>query len=149
MTADVQADGRPDSARHHAVLARTTRVLVHATSRDSLFVGLARVLRDEVGAEGFAIYDASPRLRSARLEYEYGPGGIDVAAMASMFWTTAAGTVVESGEPAFITDMQNALGSAELGAIAGLRNAGINALAVLPLFIGGQALGVLSVRFAG
>jgi PAS domain S-box-containing protein len=135
--------------RHHLVLARTARVLVEATSRESLFEGLARVLREEVGADGFAIYEANPRLRSARLEYQWGPGEIDAATVGPIFWSTIWGAVVERGAPEFIEDMERDLGTLERQASASLHRAGINALAMLPLFIGDGPHGLLSVRFAG
>ena len=135
--------------RHHLVLARTARVLVDATSRESLFEGLARVLSEEIGADGFAIYDANPRLRSARLEYQWGRGEIDAAAMMPVFWSTACGAVVEHGTPQFVENLEAELTPLERDATSVLQGAGINALALLPLFFGDRPHGLLSVRFRG
>ena len=135
--------------RHHLVLARTARVLVDATSRESLFEGLARVLREEIGADGFAIYEANPRLRSARLEYQWGPGAIDAGSVASVFWSTICGRVVERGIPEFVEDLARELAPLERQATLALQREGINAIALLPLFIGDRPHGLLSVRYCG
>ena len=137
------------SARHNVVLARTARVLVDAASREALFVGLARVLREELDADGFAIYEANPRLRTVRLEYQWGPGDVDAEVILPMFWQTHGGAVVDRGTPEFIGDLPVALQPSPRDATSAVQHAGINSVALLPLFIGQRVHGLLSVRFAG
>ncbi|MES2522864.1 MAG: ATP-binding protein [Gemmatimonadota bacterium] len=132
------------------MLTRIARVLVDAPSHDSLFEGLARILHEDFGADGIALYEANARLRSARLEFQWGAGTVRVDDVLSQFWHSASGGVVDRGEAVFIDDSDippHGMTAEATATTALMERAGIRAAALLPLFIGGAPRGLLSLRY--
>lgn len=136
------------AARHNAVLARTARVLAEAKSRDAVYTGIADVLHDELRAAGMALYEASPPLEHARLEYQWGAGTISPSRVASGFGTSGLGDVVRNATSMFIEDLVEQTDRHQSFGRDELLDAGMHALALLPLVFDGQPRGLLSVRHA-
>ncbi|HYW32305.1 MAG TPA: ATP-binding protein [Gemmatimonas sp.] len=118
----------------NGVLTRIGRVLVDAPSHDSLFEGLARILHEDFGADGVALYEANAQ-GFVRLEFEWdaGPVGVDDV---RHFGDQAIRSAVDRGEAIFderlVDDPAGSPG----------------ATALLPLFIGGSARGLLGLRYS-
>ncbi len=148
-TAEAQrnAEDAARTARANAILAASARAFANAPTREALYTSLASVLVTELHAVGFAVYEADPRLRTARFETQWGVRNVNVEAIATNFWRTALGDVVQAGEPVFISEFSNHPDSAAL--YASLSEQGVLSVALLPLMIEEWPQGLLSVRFAG
>ncbi len=141
-------DALTRAARRNAILARTARALAGATSREAVYHTIADILRGELQADGFAIYDANPRLRTIRLDYQGGAGLVDGSRIASIFYQTILGEVLVEATPRYLTDIGSADSSTDPDTVA-LVAAGVRSVALLPLALDGDPRGLLTVRFLG
>ncbi|MCO4100543.1 MAG: GAF domain-containing protein [Gemmatimonas sp.] len=148
-TAEAQrnAEDAARTARANAILAASARAFANAPTREALYTSLASVLVTELHAVGFAVYEADPRLRTARFETQWGVRNANVEAIATNFWRTALGDVVQAGEPVFISEFSHDPDNLPLH--ASLSEQGVLSAALLPLMIEEWPQGLLSVRFAG
>jgi len=144
-----RAEDAASAAHRNAVLARTARVLADSVTREGVYEGLARVLSEELQAGGFALYEANPQLRTARLEYQWGAGLIDEEEITANFWRSRLGQALDSGVSDFIESLADAVSPGEVDNAAPLQAAGLNAVALLPLMLEERAQGLLSVRYRG
>ena len=148
-----RAEDAATAARRNAVLARIARVLADSITRTGVYEGLARVLSEELKASGFAVYEANPNLRTARLEYQWGAGRVDGDTIAADFWSSPLGSVVDNGRADFIESLADATVPDELDTStpldAPLDASGLNAVALLPLMLEERPQGLLSVRYCG
>ena len=142
-----RAEDAAMAAHRNAVLARTARVLADSVTREGVYEGLARVLSEELHASGFAVYDANPQLRTARLEHQWGTGHVDEDAIAANFWRSGLGRAVESGQSDFIENLTDAVLPNEVDTSVALQASGFNAVALLPLIFEERPQGLLSVRY--
>ena len=142
-----RAEEAARAARANAILAASARDFANVSDRDRLLACLATVLRDEMGAVGFVLYEANPRLQTARYVHEWGVRNADSARIVETFWRTVLGDVVRGATPVFAERLDVSPAHARL--TESLRDAGVNAAALLPLVIGERVQGLLSVRFAG
>ncbi len=143
-----RAEDAAMASRRNAILARTARVLADSVTRSGVYDGLARVLSEELHASGFAVYEANPQLRTARLEFQWGTGRVDPDAVAASFWRSRGGEAVDSGEANFIESLTHAV-SGEPDITTPLQAAGLNAVALLPLILEDRPQGLLTVRYHG
>ncbi len=126
-----RAEDAAQAARRNAVLARTARLLADSASRSSVYDGMTRIVRDELHATGFTVYEANPRLRTARLEHQWGRGDdLDQGAIVADFWRSPLGRTLDGGEPEFGSD-------------------DTDAIALLPLVFESRIEGLLLVRYDG
>jgi PAS domain S-box-containing protein len=137
------------TARHNDMLARSARVLAGSVSRDALFDGLATIVREELGATGFSVYDADASTAQARLLYQAGAARVDATSLEGGFWHTGVGRAITDNSSAFFPDLERMETRLEQELIEPLQRAGVNALAVLPLFIAEEARGALVLRYEG
>jgi two-component system, NtrC family, sensor kinase len=135
------------AARHHAVVARAARALADAMTRERVFQCIADMLRSEFQADGFAIYDADPRLRIIRLDYQAGAGRVDETRVASLFFQSILGDTVSSTTPRFLGDLTGDRGSVHAGIAPGTFATDVGAAALLPLVLDGEPRGLLTVRY--
>jgi PAS domain S-box-containing protein len=142
-----RAEDAARAAHANAVLARSARAFADAPNREALYECLGAVVRDEFHAKGFGLYEADARVRTAALLYEQGVRLTDGRRVATEFWGSSLGEVVRRAEPVFREVLE--ADHTYLGLSAPLRDAGINAVALLPLVINERAQGLLSVRFEG
>lgn len=141
-----RAEDAARAARANAVLARSARAFADAPSREALYECLGAVVRDEFQANGFGLYEADARARTAQLLYEQGVRLANGRRVATEFWGSSLGEVVRRAEPLFREVLDD---DGYLGPSVPLPEAGINAVALLPLVINERAQGLLSVRFEG
>jgi two-component system NtrC family sensor kinase len=145
--ARARAEDAARAAQVHAVLANTARVLTNANTRESLFSGLADILVQDMQAAGYAVYEVNAGLRTARLEHQWGVASFDRSRMEQSFWHSPIGAAAIDAKPIFIEDLRL---TAERSEIAqALIDAGVYALALLPLMLEGRTQGALAVRFVG
>ncbi len=144
-----RAEDAARAAQHNAVLARTSRMFADAMTRESVFESVASVLRSELGAAGFAVYEADARLRTVRLAYQVGAGRIDGARVTAVFFQSVLGDVLRSGDPQYIGNLRERLEMVEMLGAQSQLDEGVGAIALLPLLLDGVTRGVLSVRFLG
>lgn len=142
-----RAEDAARAANANAVLAASARAFANAPNREALYASLASVLVHELHAVGFAVYEANPRLRTARFETQWGVFNENAEQIAAHFWQTALGDIVSTGEPIFVSQFAN--GEEHNLLHVSLREAGVGSVALLPLLIEERAQGLLSVRFAG
>ncbi len=144
--ARLRAEDAARAAQHNAVLARTARVLADAMTRESVYAGIADVLRTEIRASGFAVYEANPQLRTVRLDYQWGAGSVDSDRVTAVFYQSVLGEVVGSAMPMFLPTLDLLRGGRGPDDVT-REQADINALALLPLMLDGQPRGLLTVRY--
>lgn len=147
--ARLRAEDAARAAQHNAVLARTARTLADAMTREAVYSGIAKVLCDELHAAGFSVFEANPQLRTVRLDHQSGAGVVDGPRVAAGFYASILGDVVDTGTPRFISDLTRRPDLWATEGNAELREAGVAAVALLPLMLDGEPRGVLSVRYIG
>lgn len=136
------------AARHNAVLARTARLFADAITRESVYNSVIEVLQSEVHAAGFAIYDADSRLRTVRLEYQWGAGTVNATRVATVFHQSVLGRSLSSRQAIFLSDIRReSQHSAPL--TDELLDDGVGAVALLPLLLDGEPRGLLTIRYLG
>jgi PAS domain S-box-containing protein len=148
-----QARARAEDAAHsalaNAILARTARAFANATSRDALYQALGEVLTFELHAVGFTIYEANPQQRTSRVAHEWGIAGTWQLLISTVFWNTAHGRAVLSGEALFIDDLASVILPGAQEQVTSLVEQGIGSVALLPLMIEERPYGLLSIRWLG
>ena len=117
------------------------------TTPESLYRGLAVILVQELHADGFAVFAADPELRTARVEHQWGVASFPRTRLESAFWHTPLGHVVLNATPLFIEDLTAESNLDDLG--GALVDAGVHALALLPLVLDARVEGVLAIRYLG
>lgn len=145
----MRAEDAARAAQHNAVLARTARALADAMTRERVYSSIADLLSDELHAAGFAVYEANPRLQTVRLDHQWGAGVLDAARIASVFYASMLGDVMRTGTPVFISDLNTHEDIGNTEASLELRAVGVRALALLPLLLDGEPVGLLSIRYLG
>ena len=145
--ARARAEDAARAAVVNAVLVKTARSLADATTPDALHRGLADILVQELRADGFAVYAADPQLKTARLEHQWGVGSFPRARLEAVFWRSRLGDVVLSASPVFVEDLSAEPDLDDIG--QSLVDAGVYALAMLPLVLEERAQGVLAIRYLG
>lgn len=101
----------------------------------------------ELHADGFAVFAADPELRTARVEHQWGVASFPRTRLESAFWHTPLGHVVLNATPLFIEDLTAESNLDDLG--GALVDAGVHALALLPLVLDARVEGVLAIRYLG
>lgn len=147
VTARNLAEDAARAARANAILARTAELLTNADNSESLFRIFGGVLREELRAGGYAVYDANPRLRIVRLEHQEGIGHLNRNRVEADFWKTECGSTVERGTPAFVEAIDPEPQPDDPPAVLALRASNVEALALLPFHIDERVRGLLVVRF--
>lgn len=140
-----RAEDAARAAHANALLARSARAFSDAPNREALYECLGAVLRDEFHAKGFGLYEADVRVRTAQLLHEQGVRLTNGRRVASEFWRSSLAEVVRHGVPVFQEVLEDDHRDQSLS--APLREAGINAVALLPLVINERTQWLLSVRF--
>ena len=135
------------AAHVNAVLLKTARALAGTTTPESLYRGLAVILVQELHADGFAVFAADPQLRTARIEHQWGVASFPRTRLESAFWHTRLGDVVLNATPLFIEDLTAESNLDDIG--GALVDAGVHALALLPLVLDARVEGVLAIRYLG
>lgn len=135
------------AAHVNAVLLKTARALAGTTTPESLYRGLAVILVQELHADGFAVFAADPELRTARVEHQWGVASFPRTRLESAFWHTRLGDVVLNATPLFIEDLTAESNLDDIG--GALVDAGVHALALLPLVLDARVEGVLAIRYLG
>lgn len=147
--ARISADDASRTARHNILLARSASVLARSVSREALFDGLARVITEDLGATGCSVYEVDASMRTARMLYQTGVARVNAAAVEANFWRTRVGEAIATRTPAFYGNILLSSKSFESDLIAPLLDGGVNALAILPLFVADVPRGALVIRYAG
>jgi len=132
-------------ARRNAILAKMARALAGAATREAVYHEIADLLRSELQADGFAIYDANPRLRTVRLDYQWGAGTVDGTLIATIFFRSVLGETLTDGRPRYLGDLDE-VERPERDADV-LLAYDIRAVALLPFALDGDPRGLMSVRF--
>lgn len=99
----------------------------------------------ELHADGFAVFAADPELRTARVEHQWGVASFPRTRLESAFWHTPLGHVVLNATPLFIEDLTAESNLDDMG--GALVDAGVHALALLPLVLDARVEGVLAIRY--
>jgi GAF domain-containing protein len=93
------------TARHAGILAATARTLAVNASPDELYAGLTRLVTESLRADGFSIHVADAGYDQVTLLYSNGlDAALPNAAGIGGFWDTAAGAVIRSATPMFLTN---------------------------------------------
>ncbi|WP_411282332.1 GAF domain-containing protein [Gemmatimonas sp.] len=145
--ARARAEDAARAANVNAILVKTARSLADATTPAALYDGLADILVQKLRADGFAVYAADPQLKTARFEHQWGVASFARTRIESAFWRTRLGDVVLSATPMFIEDLTAESNLDDIG--RALVDAGVYALALLPLVLEERAQGVLAIRYLG
>lgn len=147
--ARLRAEEAARAAHHNAALARSARILADAFSREGVYSGIAEILRDELNAAGFSVFEANSKLQTVRLDHQAGAGVVDGERVAASFFNSVLGQVVRSESPKFLEDLTAIDDGIDVEGRRELHEAGVNSVALLPLVLDGQSRGLLCVRYLG
>jgi len=133
------------TARHAGILAATARTLAVNASPDELFAGLTRLVTESLRADGFSIHVADAGYDQVTLLHSTGLDAALPNAAIGGFWDTAAGSVIRSATPMFLTNTAGIGFRDEFTGASTVPESGSTAL--LPLIVDGRPGGVLTLRF--
>jgi len=135
------------TTRHAEILAATGRTLASAVSSKQVFDGIERVATQQLGADGFTVYSIDAVRRTAAVQHSRGLGTEQVQAIAPSLWLGRPGWAVQNAENVILPDLRT-LEEDELSEpLRGLREAGVGAIAFLPLVLDGTVRGLLVMRW--
>lgn len=135
------------TTRHAEILAATGRTLASVVSSDNVFDGIERVATELLGADGFTVYSIDVSRRTAFVEHSRGLGTEQVSRIAPSLWIGRPGWAVENAENVILPDLR-ALAAEDLSEpLRGLRDAGVQSIAFLPLVVDGAVRGLLVMRW--
>jgi two-component system, NtrC family, sensor kinase len=135
------------TTRHAEILAATGRTLASAVSSAQVFDGIERVATQQLGADGFTVYSIDVTRHTAAVQHSRGLGTDQVQTIAPSLWLGRPGWAVQNAENVILPDLRT-LGVEELSEpLRGLREAGVGAIAFLPLVLDGTVRGLLVMRW--
>jgi two-component system, NtrC family, sensor kinase len=135
------------TARHADILAVTGRTLASFVAPGAIFKGIGRVVTELLGAHGFTVYTVDLARRTTALAHAHGVGSDLGAADGSSFWAGLPGEAASRGEDIVIGDLASDPRAASSPRLLELLNAGIGAIAFLPLIVEGSVRGMLVMRW--
>lgn len=135
------------TTRHAEILAATGRTLASVVSSETVFDGIERVATELLGADGFTVYSIDIVRRTAFVQHSRGLGTEQVMKIAPTLWIGRPGWAVQNAENVILPDLR-ALGEDDLSEpLRGLREAGVQSIAFLPLVVDGTVRGLLVMRW--
>ncbi len=139
------------TARHASILSDCARTLAAGVTPESVYSGLAQVVRRALQASGFAVYFADPATREVVPVHADGTGMVGAVADMERFWELDGGRVVLAGEPAFFTEPAPSPVPFAPAAPAPLQRGAlleqVRGVALLPLVVEGRPRGLLVLHF--
>ncbi|MEP7383836.1 MAG: GAF domain-containing protein [Gemmatimonadota bacterium] len=135
------------TTRHAEILAATGRTLASVVSSETVFDGIERVATQQLGADGFTVYSVDVVRRTAVVQHSRGLGTEQVSTIAPSLWIGRPGWAVQNAENVILPDLR-LLGIDELSEpLRGLRAAGVQSIAFLPLVVDETVRGLLVMRW--
>jgi PAS domain S-box-containing protein len=105
------------------------------------------VATQQLGADGFTVYSVDVKRRTAMVQHSRGLGTDQVASIAPALWTGRPGWAVVNAENVLLPDLR-ALSDEELSEpLRGLRAAGVQSIAFLPLVVDATVRGLMVMRW--
>lgn len=135
------------TTRHAEILAATGRTLASVVSSETVFDGIERVATQLLGADGFTVYSVDVVRRTAYVQHSRGLGTEQVSSIAPSLWIGRPGWAVQNAENVILPDLR-VLGDDDLSEpLHGLRSAGVQSIAFLPLVVDEIVRGLLVMRW--
>jgi PAS domain S-box-containing protein len=129
---------------HASILASSARSLAMHLTPEEIYADIERICKTSLDADGLTLYQAASTNGVVHAALSSGPGS-DVAVMAlPKFWSVTGGAVMLSGIPLFVHSLDSIVDDS-LQLI--LRDAGICAIAFIPLGVEGRLQGLLVLRY--
>ncbi len=135
------------TARHASILAATGRALANSVTSEAVYAGIAEVVYDSLGANGYTVILADNETGHVELSHAEGPGSEQVTMPVEHFWASPAGTVLRTGAPVYFPDFGD-MDTAWAPSGFSVAKYRARSLAILPLISEGRPRGTLSIRFA-
>jgi signal transduction histidine kinase len=134
------------TARHASILAAAGRALADNSSADAVYAGIAEIVIESLGANGFTVTLADPETRTVSRAHAVGPGTGGAVLPAETYWLTPNGKSVLTGKPFYASDIDD-IPMDWAPADYDITKYQMRSIAVLPLIAEGRPRGVLSIRF--
>jgi len=128
---------------HASILASSARSLAVHLTPEEIYADIERICKTSLDADGLSLYQASSN-GVVHVAVASGAGSNITARALPKFWNVTGGAVMLSGVPLFVQDLDDVVDDS-MQAI--LREAGIKALAFLPLGVEGRLQGLLVLRY--
>ena len=129
---------------HASILASSARSLAMHLTPEEIYADIERICKTSLDADGLSLYQAASTNGVVHTAVSSGPGcGVAILATPK-FWSMTGGAVMLSGVPLFMHDLDTVV-DASLTQI--LRDAGVQAIAFIPLGVEGRSQGLLVLRY--
>lgn len=129
---------------HASILASSARSLAMHLTPEEIYADIERICKTSLDADGVTLYQSASTNGVAHAALASGLGsGIALLAVPK-FWSTTGGAVMRSGVPLFLNSLDTIVDTS-LRQV--LENAGIQAIAFIPLGVEGRLQGLLVLRY--
>jgi PAS domain S-box-containing protein len=129
---------------HASILASSARSLAMHLTPEEIYADIERICKTSLDADGLSLYQVASTNGLAHTAVASGLGS-DIALIAvPKFWSTTGGEVMRSGAPLFLNSLDTIV-DATLRQV--LRDAGVQAIAFIPLGVEGRLQGLLVLRY--
>ncbi len=134
------------TARHASILAAAGRSLANSSTADAVYAGIAEIVLETLGANGFTVTLADPETRTIERAHSVGPGTGGFGMSREAYWLTPNGQSVLTGQPFYASDLDE-IPMDWAPPDYDITKYEMRSVAVLPLISEGRPRGVLSIRF--
>ena len=129
---------------HASILASSARSLAMHLTPEEIYADIERICKTSLDADGVSLYQSASTNGVAHAALASGLGsGIALLAV-SKFWSTTGGAVMRSGVPLFLNSLDTIVDTS-LRQV--LQDAGVHAIAFIPLGVEGRLQGLLVLRY--
>ena len=129
---------------HASILASSARSLAMHLTPEEIYADIERICKTSLDADGLSLYQAASTNGLVHTAVSSGPGcGVAILATPK-FWSMTGGQVMLSGVPLFMHNLDTGV-DASVRQI--LRDAGVQAIAFIPLGVEGRLQGLLVLRY--
>lgn len=131
---------------HASILASSARSLAMHLTPEEIYADIERISSTALDADGVTLYQAASLYAPPTVALSSGIAAQVSALALPRFWTLMGGSVLLSGAPVFVQNIED-LAITEPALRQAIVNGGVRSLAFLPLGVEGRRQGLLVLRF--
>ena len=129
---------------HASILASSARSLAMHLTPEEIYGDIERICKTSLDADGLSLYQVGSTNGTAHTAVASGLGSKIALKAVPKFWSTTGGAVMRSGAPLFLNSLDTIVDES-LRQV--LRDAGVQAIAFIPLGVEGRLQGLLVLRY--
>jgi two-component system, NtrC family, sensor kinase len=130
--------------QHASILASSARSLAMHLTPEEIYADIERICKTSLDADGLSLYQAVSTHGVVHTAVSCGPGSIVAIQAIPKFWSITGGEVMLSGVPLFMHNLDSIVDESMQRV---LREAGVKAIAFIPLGVEGRLQGLLVLRY--